>query len=268
MRVDKVLAGFLCSMLFTGSSQTAELMFNTQDFAPFNYEIEGVVSGPGSDMIRQVCLKIDVKCSFSLLPWRRAQQEVKKGVANGMFVIGWNKARAEWVHFSPPILKTEYGFFTHSGSGLTYKTLKDVAGLTVAVFGPSNTSNTLRALQTKMIAEGLTPINIDIRPDDEAGFKKLALMRVDAVFSNRDVGYALAAKLGVGHKVRYAGKTKELNYYIGFAADHTERALLKKFNAAFKELDQAGVIRKILDKYDMLSADPKLIPANFNKRSK
>ncbi len=105
-----------------------------------------------------------------------------------------------------------------------------------------------------------------MRPDDEAGFKKLALKRVDAVFSNRDVGFALAAKVGVKNKVRYAGMTKELYYYTGFAAAHNDPELLKKFDSAFNELDKAGAIRKILDKYGMLPADPKLVPANFNKR--
>ena len=35
-------------LLFTGFARGAELKFNTQDFAPFNYEIDGVVSGPAS----------------------------------------------------------------------------------------------------------------------------------------------------------------------------------------------------------------------------
>jgi hypothetical protein len=32
----------------------SELIFNTQDFAPFNYEVNGVVSGPAADVIRRV----------------------------------------------------------------------------------------------------------------------------------------------------------------------------------------------------------------------
>jgi polar amino acid transport system substrate-binding protein len=266
MRSLKTFAYALILIAVSGTSHGTELKFNTQDFAPFSFNVDGVVSGPATEMIRQVCTKIDAKCSFALLPWKRAQQEVKTGKAHGMFVIGWNKGRSKWVHFSPPILKTEYGFFTHSSNSLAYSNLKGIEGFTVSVYGPSNTSKSLQALQTKMKSMGLKPIKIDMRPDDEAGFKKLAIKRVDAVFSNRDVGLALAAKVGVKDKVRYAGKTKELNYYIGFAAAHNDPDLLKKFNTAFDELDKAGAIRKILDKYSMLAADPKLIPADFNKR--
>jgi polar amino acid transport system substrate-binding protein len=117
-----------------------------------------------------------------------------------------------------------------------------------------------------MKQEGIDPIKIDMRPDDEAGFRKIVLGRVDAVFSNRDVGFALAAKLGAKDKVRYAGKTKELNYYAGFSAAHNDAEVLKRFDAALKELETSEQVKKILDQYNMLRADPKLIPVAFNKR--
>ena len=37
----------------SGAGHGAELKFNTQDFAPFNYQIDGVVSGPAAEMIRK-----------------------------------------------------------------------------------------------------------------------------------------------------------------------------------------------------------------------
>ena len=257
-----------CALLFVPASlvNAAELKFNTQDFAPFSYEINGAVAGPAVEIIAKVCAKMDAKCTFALLPWKRAQQKVEQGSVQGMFVIGWNESRSKWVHFSPPILKTEYGFFVNSSSSLSYKALKDVEGQTVSVYGPSNTSKSLERIREKMKKAGLTPIKIDMRPDDEAGFKKLALNRVDAVFSNRDVGFALAAKLGLTQKVRYAGQTRSLNYYIGFNAAKNNQKVLDRFNGAFNELTKAGEIQRILDKYNMLPADPKLVPANFNKR--
>jgi hypothetical protein len=38
-----------------------------QDFAPFNYEVGGVVSGPAADIIRKICSDIKIVCSFNLL---------------------------------------------------------------------------------------------------------------------------------------------------------------------------------------------------------
>jgi len=61
------------------SSPAEELKFNTQDFASFNYEIDGVVSGSATDIIKRVCQEMDITCTFKLLPWKRAQDERRNG---------------------------------------------------------------------------------------------------------------------------------------------------------------------------------------------
>jgi polar amino acid transport system substrate-binding protein len=231
--------------------QAAELVFNTQDFAPFSYAIDGVVSGPGKELIQRVCKEMKADCTFNLLPWKRAQDEVRSGKAKAMFVIGWNEKRAKWLHFSPPIMNTEYGFFVRKDNPLSYKQPSDIQTLTVGVYGPSNTANSLEKIKKQMQEQKLTPIKIDMRPDDEAGFKKLASGRINAVFSNRDVGFALLAKLNLKDAVRYAGPSKSLKYYIGFSQEHNDKKVLEQFDAAYLALYKAGVIKEILDRHQM-----------------
>lgn len=248
-KVGRLLAFVLC--LASTQSWSQELKFTTQDFPPFSYNINGVVSGPAVDIIRRVCAEMNTRCSFRLLPWTRAQEQVKSGKANGMFVIGWNERRAKWVHFTPPIMNTEYGIFVHVDNSLKFGKPSDIAGYKVGVYGPSNTSNSLKKIQTNMAKDGLKAITVDMRPDDESGFKKLALGRLDAVFSNRDVGLALIAKLGLVDKVRYSGSQRKLKYYIGFSMAHNDKKVLETFDAAFKKLHESGEVKKILDKHSM-----------------
>ncbi len=240
-------------MVIIGTSNSAvseELKFTTQDFSPFNYLIDGRVSGPAAEIIRSVCAKISIDCSFHLLPWRRAQNEVKEGRANGMFVIGWNEKRSKWLYFTPPLLRTQYGFFVKDNSTMKYTEIDNIAGLKVGVFGPSNTSNSLEKLKEQLSEKGAKPITIDMRPDDEAGFRKLSIGRVDAVYSNRDVGFALLKKLNI-RNVRYAGAQKHLKYYIGFSMEHTDKALVDKFNKAFREMHKQGTIQRMLGSFNM-----------------
>jgi polar amino acid transport system substrate-binding protein len=241
----------LVSCLASTQAWAQELKFTTQDFPPFSYSIDGAVSGPAVDIIRRVCMEMTAKCSFRLLPWSRAQQQVRKGEANGMFVIGWNKKRSKWVHFTPPIINTEYGIFVKRSNSLKFAKLSDVSGYTIGVYGPSNTSNSLKKIQAKMAKDGLKAISIDMRPDDESGFKKLALGRIDAVFSNRDVGHALIAKLGLQDKIRYSGAQRKLKYYIGFSMAHNDKGVLQAFDAAYRKLHKSGAVKKILDKHSM-----------------
>jgi polar amino acid transport system substrate-binding protein len=240
-----VLELFLSS---AGISDGTELKFNTQMFEPFNYDLGGVVSGPTADIIRRVCSEMKITCTFNLLPWRRAQDEVANGIAHGLFTIGWNEERAKTLYFTPPILNTEYGFFVKNDNQLKFKQAADVKGYTVGVFGPSNTSFYLDKIKVE-----IKDLTIDMTPEDETAFKKLSLGRVDAVYSNRDVGNFLIGKLNLNN-LRYAGFHTGLKYYVGFSQKFTDKKLVDQFNATFRNLHKRGVIQEILAKYKMNSA--------------
>lgn len=239
------LAALLGGLLTLGSANSAELIFNTQDFAPFNYEVKGVVSGPAAEIIRRVCTDIKIDCAMRLLPWRRAQQEVEEGKAHALFVIGWNAERAKTLYFSQPMMVTEYGFFVRNDNPLVFKQVSDVKGYVVGVFAPSNTATSLEKIQAEV-----KDLKIDATPDDEAAFKKLSLGRVDAVFSNRDVGQGLLRKLELKN-IRYSGRQQGLKYYIGFSQKFVDKKLVDQFNNAYSALYKKGVIQEILGRYQM-----------------
>jgi polar amino acid transport system substrate-binding protein len=235
-------------LLFVGRVWAAELIFNTQDFAPLNYEVNGVVSGPTADVIRRICTEIKVDCPMRLLPWGRAQKEVEEGKAHGLFTIGWNAERAKWLHFSPALLHSEYGFFVRDDNPLKFTQNADVKGYTVGVYGPSNTATALDKIKAE-----IGDLTVEMTPHDEAAFRKLSLGRVRAVFSNRDVGYDLIRKLGITN-IRYAGRQQTLKYYVGFSQKFTDKKLVDQFNATFRTLHKQGVIQEILTRYRMDAA--------------
>lgn len=236
-------------MLVATLVRGTELKFVTQEFAPFSYELNGIVSGPAADIIRKVCKEMGIGCSLECYPWPRAQRMVELGSAQGLFVIGWHEERTKYYYFTPPILKTEYGFFVRDDNPLEFKRLSDVAGYSVAVFGPSNTSNSL-----EKIKDEIKTITIDMTPHDEACFKKLSKGRIMAVYSNRDVGYALIEKLNLKN-IRYSGRQKKLKYYIGFSKKHTDKNIVDGFNETLLNLHKKGLIQQILKEYSMEPAD-------------
>jgi polar amino acid transport system substrate-binding protein len=237
------------ALLFIPPAEAADLVFTTQDFAPFNYEVNGVVSGPAADVIRRICEEMKIDCSMRVFSWPRALQDIVDGKAHGIFVIGWNAERARWLHFSPPLLHTEYGFFVRDDDPLRFTQNADVKGYTVGVFGPR--SNTAIALEK--IKADVGDLTIDMTPDDEAAFRKLTARRVTAVFSNRDVGYDMLKRLGITN-VRYAGRQQALKYYIGFSQKFADKKLVDRFNATFRTLHRQGVVQQILGRYRMEAA--------------
>ena len=245
-----ILVVFSC-LLFTTSAMGTELKLNTQDFPPFNYEINGIVSGPAADIIREVCKEMKISCSFKLLPWRRAQANVKKGKANALFVVGWNKERDKWLHFSHPIIETEYGFFVLKTNTLQFKQISDIEGYRVGVYGPSNTSKSLENLRDQMEENQLHKITIETKHDDILVFKMLNQNRnLDAVYSNRDVGNMIIKKLSLKN-IRYAGPERKLKYYIAFSKQFTDNKVVDRFNAALLDLYKRGVIQNILKEHSL-----------------
>ncbi|KPA12412.1 Extracellular solute-binding protein, family 3 [Candidatus Magnetomorum sp. HK-1] len=225
------------------------LSFATQNLEPYSFLNEkGEPSGPSVDIANAVCDEMKANCVIDLYPWRRAYYEVQRSRVNGVFFIGKNPEREEWLHFSPPIIQIEYGFFVHKQNSMTYNKPVDITGYIVGVFGPSNTSASLNKIKQNM-----NDFYIDMEDNDESGFRKLSVKRVNAVFSNRDVGYSLIKKLKLLN-IRYAGPHKKLSYYFGFNPKLTPSKWIDNFNQAYIKLYYSGKIKEILKPYDMKPA--------------
>jgi len=231
---------------------TEELHFNTQEFSPFNYSSKGKVSGPITEIIKQVCKRLDISCKFRVLEWKMAQTEVKKGLAHGLFVVGKNKKREKWLRFSIPILTTQYGFFVLNSNKNSFKNIADIQGYNVGVYGPSNTSHSLVEINNYLIKHKYNPIKIRILHEDTIVFKQLnsKIRNLDAVYSNMDVGNDLISKLKLKN-IKYMGQHRELNYYIAFSKKKVSAELVEKFNTILHEMYDDKSFGAILEKYNL-----------------
>lgn len=236
----------LCMLLMAYFLYANPIIFNTQEFPPFNYSKNNSVTGPATEIIKAVCDKLVISCTFQSLPWRRAQHQVRLGQADGLYVVGRNDARERWLYFSEPILQTEYGFFTHK-THVSLAHIGEVGGMVVGVYGPSNTSTSLFLLQERI------PFEIDMVAKNTTSFKKLNIKRLDYVYSNRFVGESVMRELGL-ENIRYTLKHKPLKYYVAFSKEHVSKGFVRVFNKTFLALKKEGKIKAILKKYQMQHA--------------
>ena len=65
---------FCFVVIFSTNIFSADLKFNTQDFAPFSYAIDGIVSGPVVEIIAETCKEIEINCTYNLMMWKTAQR--------------------------------------------------------------------------------------------------------------------------------------------------------------------------------------------------
>jgi polar amino acid transport system substrate-binding protein len=223
------------------------LILNTQDFAPFHYQIstfKNKIYGPVPDAIKSACLEAEINCLMKLYNWGEAQKLVQDNKAHGLFVIGWNADRAQWLHRSVPIIETEYGLFVRDDNPLDFKQIDSLDQYTIGVYGPSNTSRSVRTIESTLKSRGLN-VNIKETKDDKPLFQELANSSGNyAVYSNRDVGKTIISGLGLDN-IRYAGVHKKLLYYVGFSKELVDEQIVDRFNRAFMKLQDQGVIQEI-----------------------
>jgi polar amino acid transport system substrate-binding protein len=236
----------LCFATSSGAAERERLLFLTQDFPPFTYAVDGVPSGPGVEIVKTVCTEQGVDCDVRILPWPRAQMLLRRGQADALFFIGKTYERTRWMRFSSAVVRTEYGFFKRKDSPLAMQESGPQAlkGKVVGVYGPSNTSNTLDLLCRELDGDFF----IDMTPDDEEAFKKLAWGRIDAVFSNRDVGVALMGKLHLGN-LEYAAKYEDVDYYIGYTRSPERAVTVDRFDRALGAMIESGRVEAILKRF-------------------
>lgn len=245
-----ILSLLLVATFQTNAAARMEIKFATQDFFPFSYKENGKIKGPGIEIVQKICSKINVKYTVDIFPWRRSLAMCNKGQIQALFMVGKNKEREQNFKFSPPLIATEYGFFECINKPINYDGISSLHNMTIGAYGPSNTSYNLKNL----IITSDNNITIDITPDDLTQFKKLARCRVDAVYSNKDVGLAIIKRLKIKN-LTYAGTEKKLNYYIAFSTKHTPAMLIKKFNHYLLLMKESGHLQQILSKYNLQAAN-------------
>ncbi len=235
-----------------GRSDAGRLVFVTQQYPPFNYlergDSAGRVVGPVPEIVAMACRRMGADCTFRLLPWARAQQEVRSGMADGIFTIGHVPERESWLRFCPPLVRAEYGFFVRMENPLRYIAPRDVVGYRVGVYGPSLTSDILTQLARQ------TSMTVDMAPDIDSGFLKLAQGRIDAVFANRENGQATIGLLRLAN-LRYAGWHSRVDYTVAFAR-HAPPEVVTAFEAALRALHREGELQRCLAAYGLQSAFP------------
>ncbi|SLN48982.1 Bacterial extracellular solute-binding proteins, family 3 [Roseovarius albus] len=239
------------TLTFSVPAQAQDIRFVTLDWAPYVYGKDGQIIGPGRELIEAACDSAELECTFDIFPWRRAQEMMREGLADGMMVIGRNAERETWLDYSVPIIRTEYGFFVHAQDPLILEGMHSIQGKRVGVFAPSNTAVNLEEIRANMETTGLEPIMIDQRPDDASGFRKLAAKRLDAVYSNRDRGHRVLEANELTSDVRYAGMDRPILYYAAIRKTFADPEISERFFASLSGSFTDGSAAAIIENYGL-----------------
>ena len=241
-----IIICFLSMTVTMSIAQTKK--FVTEPSPPFNYLKDGEVAGPSFEIISSICKKMRIECAFELVHWNRAILSARNAEVNGIFSVGKNAEREEWMYFSTPILETAYGIYVNKDNPLIYQKHSDLSGYTVVTYGPSNTSKSLEKLSKR--SPGM---KMKVELKSIFALKKFNLGRYgenSALYLNKDVVDHLIRELEL-QNIRYAGDDMKLRYYIGFPKKSNSKTFVNDFTRVLEEFKHDGSLKKILDAFDM-----------------
>ncbi|MCP9340277.1 substrate-binding periplasmic protein [Stutzerimonas xanthomarina] len=234
-----------------GNCQAGELRFVTEDFPPFTYasptDPDGA-AGPLVEIVAAVCARLHTDCPVQLLPWRRALAEAEDGAAQGIFTVIRSPDRERALYLTRELVTSRYGVYARSTNRLVYHRPENLAGRTVAVYGPSGTSFVLGQQLT-----AVDNVTVSLVANNRRLLRMLAAGRFGEqgiAVVNQDVAWHLIDQERIAD-IHETGVMQPVSYAIGFSRASVSEAEFDQFNAALEALIADRSVTAILKRHGL-----------------
>lgn len=228
------------------NSDTTLFFLGEQDYAPISFEENGEVVGISPDIINEAFRRMGYKIKLQLVPWKRAQEMVKDGEADGFF-SPYKSAERELLYTFPaePLLIEKNIFMVRKDSTITYD--GDISKLDQYGIGTLMGYTTLDKYIEKKIIN-----NVDKSLSVEASLIKLVSgeRKVDLVVNTDYILWYTAKKMNITSSVKeLPPPLAEIPSYLAFTKrkDHSE--IIAKFEVELQQMKKDGTYNRIIQKY-------------------
>jgi polar amino acid transport system substrate-binding protein len=240
----------LCSPLTL--SAPAPWTFVTEAFPPFSSQQDETALGqpPSSDaspfahIIYQTCQALHRLCSIKVYPWRRALSLAETGEVQGVYTVVHNRQREQAFFLTPMLIRGHYSLFTRQDTIFDYRQPADLSGRTIAVYGPSGTSD----LVEKLLSHAPRTV-MRLESDNVRVLKKLAAGRYgadSAAVVNADVAHYLLGTEKI-ESITEVAELAPIDYAIGLSRASVSSAEAEAFNHIITQQLISGQLAKIIE---------------------
>lgn len=184
------------------------------------------------------------RVQIDFLPWARAVLVMRRGQHDGLMAIWPDKAIAEKLIPSRPLVYSELGFFVRKNTSVPFITLSQMKGQPVGTVRGYHYPQSI--MNSGIVAEDAA--------DDLGNLHKLAAQRFDSVLLEKNVGlYLLGQQAGLQNKLVWQDPVLDrLPLFVAFAvpkAGQPDWPAL--YEQGLKQLWESGEYLRILKKYDV-----------------
>ena len=234
LSLDRYLYTFLFFLLLaqiglaSASSNPKKITLATHDLPPYgSYQDDGSFKGVAVDRIYCALDEIDVELNLRVVPWKRAQHEVKKKQIDGFFAGSQNNERDRYAEKSIELADQKWQWYVLNSSNWVVNSDSFKKKAKVSSF--------LGANMQKWLTENA--YNIVDTPKDTVDLAEMLVRgRVDAALANNYVMDAILEQRGLTDKVSsYLLKSKPLYVYFHKEFIENNPNFLRSFNVALFE---------------------------------
>lgn len=250
-RASLLVGAILALLLSTSASARAcEISLSYEHWPPY-FDAQGEVPyGLEVDLIEAILAEADCSATWHDVNWKRSLQFLKSGELDGMTGASITEERRQFARFTVPYRKEVFSIFVHKSDG------DDFPGTDLReVVGKMSTVGLVRGfyagpeLEAVLNDEQLSR-KISYTHTDTLNFKQLLAGRLDAVISDRLVGFEIARELNAGAAVQlHPLSVHENDVHIMLSRKSVSPATVQRLNEAIARLQRTGDLERIVHRY-------------------
>ncbi len=121
---------FVCSEVM---GQTCLRLATVENFPPYAYKNDGVITGIAVDIVYEMARKLDIKIEIKVYPWRRVLESLEEGVVDGGFSLFKKNEREAFCLYTGVIQYEQYNLFVKKGHSFPFSGIKDLYGKRIGI---------------------------------------------------------------------------------------------------------------------------------------
>ncbi len=235
----------ICILSILGHTQKITVV--TEEWGPYNYTENGVVTGISTEIIQATLNLAGIKAHIEIVPWARAYNRALKKENILIYSIYRSEEREALFHWIGPInAPTNYYLYKlKSRNDISLDSIPDARKYITGVMNNDNAHQHLKKHGFKEVT------HLDVVHDEILNIKKLLAGRIDLIPSAElSLSYRMHK-----HNLPYHELEKALVIYGNEARSYmafnknTSTEIVQRVQKAFDTLKADGIVQKTTDKY-------------------
>lgn len=225
------------------SAHGSDLHAVTEDWAPYNFEENGRITGISTDIYHAACKLARLECSVELVPWARGYKIATSEPSTLIYTTARQPVREQEFTWVGPILPRTTWIYVRNDPAVVTRKPSDLSKLTIGIVRGE-------ASETDLLAAGLPESRLVRQPTNADVIRLLRMGSINGMVDT-EVGMLWNLKTNglASNSMRQAYKLSDEGAYYFALNPATPPEKVRRLQAAVDRLRASGEINRILQRY-------------------